>query len=191
MANKTSATQSTADQVVNGVNVTQLTQTIQAIRAQPTLADFKFRVNNTWVDGGYNRAQVGDFYGTGQEISHAKSFAFEADEPPVLLGTDKGANPVELLLTALSACMTTTLAYHAAARGIQLEAVESEYEGDIDLHGFLDLNPNVRKGYKEIRVTFKVKSDADEATLTELVKKSPVFDVVTRPTPVHITIVKA
>ncbi len=182
--------QAEANKIVNGVDVTRLIETIRAVQGQPELANFKFRVNNQWQDGSQNRASTTGFYGTCQEIDHAQPFDFKADEPPVLLGKGEGANPVEFLLTALSSCMTTTLAYHAAAQGIEIEGIESNYEGDIDLHGFLDLDPNVRKGFKEIRAQFKVKSDADKEKLTELVQKSPVFDIVTNPTPVKVSIVK-
>jgi uncharacterized OsmC-like protein len=175
--------------IVNGVNVTGLIETIRAVQKQPELADFKFRVNNEWQDGSQNRSSTKGFYGTCQEISHAQPFEFKADEPPVLLGKGEGANPVEFLLSALSSCMTTTLAYHAAANGIEIEGIESNYEGDIDLQGFLDLDPKARKGFKEIRAQFKVKSEADRKKLEELVKKSPVFDIVTNPTPVKVSVV--
>jgi len=107
-------------------------------------------------------------------------------EIPVLLGTDKGANPAKNILTPLSSRMTTSLVYHAAAQGINVEKVESDYEGDINLKGFLNLDPQVRKGYEEIRVQFKVKSDADKEKLNELVQNSPIYDVVTNPTPVKV-----
>lgn len=181
--------QAEANKIVNGVDVTKLVETIQAIQNQPELADFKFRVNNEWRDGSQNRATVQGFYGTCQEISQTRPFVFDADEPPVLLGKGEGANPVEYLLTALSCCMTTSLAYHAAAQGIEIEGIESSYEGDLDLKGFLGIDPNVRKGYKEIRAQFKVKSEADREKLAELIKMSPVFNVVTHPTPVKVTVV--
>lgn len=176
------------EKIMNGVNVTQLFETIKNVKNQPDLADFKFRAENTWINGGHNRITVNNYFGTQQEISRKQPFTFDADEPPVLLGGDKGANPVEYLLTALSSCMTTSLAYHAASRGIEIESISSKFEGDIDLKGFLDIDPKIRKGYKEIRVNFKVKSDAEAEQLEELLKKSPVYDVVTNPTPVKITI---
>jgi uncharacterized OsmC-like protein len=106
----------------------------------------------------------------------------------VLLGKDQGANPVEFVLHALAACLTTSLVYHAAARGIRLESVESQLEGDLDLQGFLGLSDQVRRGYKEIRVKFKVKSDASSEQLKELTKFSPVYDIVSNPVPVSIQI---
>ena len=113
--------QAETHKIVNGVDVTALAETIEAIQNQPELAEFKFRVNNEWQDGSQNRASTHGFYGTCQEISHAQPFEFQADEPPVLLGKGEAANPVEYLLTALSSCMTTSLAYHAAAQGIEAE----------------------------------------------------------------------
>ena len=102
---------------------TQQAETHKIVTASmsPELAEFKFRVNNEWQDGSQNRASTHGFYGTCQEISHAQPFEFQADEPPVLLGKGEAANPVEYLLTALSSCMTTSLAYHAAAQGIEAE----------------------------------------------------------------------
>ncbi len=174
---------------INGVNIDQLQETVQAVSDQPALAKFKFRANNQWQEGGHNKIRINGYYGTSQEIKRDKGFEFDADEPPVLLGSDKGANPAEYLLTALSSCMTTSLAYHAAAQGIEVESVESNFEGDIDLQGFLNLDPKVRKGYEEIRVQFKVKSDADKEKLNELVQNSPIYDVVRNPTPIKVEFV--
>jgi len=176
--------------VLNGVNVTKLGQTVEAIKQNPDIAQFKFRARNQWDNGGHNQATVDTFYGACQEMEHKDPFVFEADEPAVLLGEDEGANPVEFVLAGLSGCMTTTLAYHAASRGLGIEEISSEYEGDIDLHGLLDLDPNVRSGYQEIRVKFKVKGDVDEATVQELVRKSPVYDTLSKPVRIKIEVEK-
>lgn len=178
------------DTILNGVNVTKLGQTIEAIKQQPEIADFKFRARNKWDTGGHNVATVDTFYGTCQEMEHKQPFVMHADEPPVLLGEDQGANPVEFVLAGLSGCMTTTMAYHAAARGLKIDEISSEFEGDIDLQGLLDLDPNVRSGYREIRVKFKVKGDVDEETVKELVRKSPVYDTVANPVRIKIEVEK-
>ena len=184
------ATMNPTETIRNGVNVTKLGQTINAIRKQPEIAQFKFRARNQWDDGGHNQATIDTFYGACQEMSHREPFVMDADEPPVLLGEDNGANPVEFVLAGLSGCMTTTLAYHAASRGLNIDSISSEYEGDIDLHGLLDLDPNVRSGYSEIRVKFKVKGDADEATIQELVRKSPVYNTLAEPVRIKIEVEK-
>jgi uncharacterized OsmC-like protein len=181
--------QAETNKIVNGVDVTRLTETIEAIQNQPELASFKFRADNEWRDGSQNRTTIKGFYGTCEEINHPQPFELNADEPPVLLGKGEQANPVEYLLTALSSCMTTSLAYHAAAQGIEVEGIESSYEGDLNAQGFLNLDPKVRNGFREIRAQFKVKSDADKVKLTELILKSPVFDIVTNPTPVKLSVV--
>lgn len=179
--------QSTISTVMNGVDVERLGQTIQAIQKDSGLAKSQFRATNRWVSGGHNRSSIQGFYAAGQEdTSRTKPFVLDADEPPALLGQDKGANPVEFVLHALAACVTTSLVYHAAARGIKLESVESQLEGDLDLRGFLGLSEQVRRGYKEIRVKFNVKSDASPEQLEELTKFSPVYDIVSSPVPVSI-----
>jgi uncharacterized OsmC-like protein len=125
-------------------------------------------------------------------IQRSQPFVFEKDEPPVLLGEDHGANPVEYVLAALDGCLTTSLIYHAAAQGIKIDEVETSFSGDLNLHGFLWLNENIRNGYEKIKVTFKIKADASKEKLQELVqlaqKRSPVFDIVSNPTPVEVSL---
>lgn len=183
--------QQTEARMVNGVNVGQLMDTIDAVGQTPTIASFTFRSENNWVDGGLNRSRIQNFYGAGEEQMRSEAFELAADEPPVLLGSDKGANPVEFVLHGLAACLTTSMVYHAAARGIEIEEIESRFEGDLDLRGFLGLDDKVRNGYENIRVTFSVKtkdgSGAEE--LVELAKqRSPVFDIVTHGVPVSVNV---
>ena len=181
----------TLPKLVNGVNVDDLSATVEAVKAAPAIAKFKFRLRNQWQGASQNTSTVGTFHGAGQEQHRQKPFVLRADEPAILLGTDTAANPVEHLLHALASCLTTSMVYHAAARGIQIEEVESSFEGDIDLHGFLDLDPKVRKGYQGIRVNFKLKADAPEEQLQEIVRlgtgHSPVFDSLTNGVPVSVT----
>ena len=126
-----------------------------------------------------------------QNIDHQKDFHISADEPELLLGNDMGANPVELALSALASCLTTTLIYHAAARGITIRAVESELEGDLDLRGFLGMSDSVRRGYKNIGVKMRVDADASQDMLDELIElamqRSPVFDIISNPVNVVVT----
>ena len=175
----------------NGVNVPQLMQTIQAIQQDPTLAQFQFRARNRWLGGTHNRAIVKDFYGAGKEDDlRTDPYVMDCDEPPVLTGKDEGANPVEYLLAALSGCVTTTMAVHAASRGIEIDSIEPKLEGDLDVRGFMGLSKDVPTGYQRIRITMKVKTDADAQKLKELAMFSPVYGTITRPTPVEIDIVK-
>lgn len=174
---------------VNGVDVGQLETTIDAIQQTPEIAKFTFRATNKWVTGGHNRSTIKEFYGACQEdTTRTEPFEFDADEPPVLLGKDAGANPAEFVLHSLASCLTTSLVYHAAARGIKIEGVESKLEGDIDLHGFLGLSKDIRKGYQNINVKFRVKSDADPELLRELCNQSPVFDIISNPVPVNVSV---
>jgi len=180
--------------IVNGVNVTRLFETIELIKDNPEIAKFRFRATNKWVDGTHNRGTVKSFYGALQEDDTRKALIFEIDEPPVLLGNNYGANPVEYLLVGLSGCLTTSMIAHAAARGIKIRSVESRYEGDLDLQGFLGLSETIPVGFKEIRVTFKIDADIPEQEKEELIqmaqKYSPVFNTVTRPVPVRVSLDK-
>jgi uncharacterized OsmC-like protein len=181
-------------QIVNSVPVDQLMEKMEAIRQEPKIAKFVFRAENGWREGAYNRATVNGFHGALEDHTRATPFTLDQDEPPVLLGQDRGANPVEYLLAALSGCLTTSLVYHAAARGVELTKVESSYEGNLDARGFLGMDENVRNGYEGIRVKFEVEGDASDDVLDELVRvaqeRSPVFDVVTNGTPVTVERVK-
>lgn len=177
-------------QNVNGVDVEKLFETIDAIKQQPNLAAFKFRLTNQWLCGGHNRSAIKNFYGVGQKTDHNPEFILDADEPPILLGADQGPNPVEYLLHALTACVTSALVYHAAAKGVQIKEIESRTEGEIDLRGFLGLDDSIRRGYQSIRIKFKIKADVPDEQLEELCRLgptySPVFDTITRSVPVEV-----
>lgn len=177
--------------VMNGVDVEKLFETINTLRGMPNLAEFKFRSRNRWIEGGHNRSTVLNVYGAGEEQpQRSEPFVLDADEPPLLLGTDKGPNPVEYLLHALTACVTTAIVYHAAAKGVKIEELESRTEGDIDLRGFLGIDDSVPRGYKNIRMKFKMKADVPEEKLEEICRMgssySPVFDTVTRAVQVDV-----
>jgi uncharacterized OsmC-like protein len=179
--------------ITNGVNVTALFETIDAVKETPDLAKSKFRARHKWIDGGFARTTIQDFYTAGQEdTSRSKPFYLDHDEPPVLLGFNRGVNPVEYAISALAGCLTTGMVYHAAARGIEIQEIEAHLEGDLDLQGFLGLRDDVRRGYENIRVHFRIKADAPDETLEELIqmaqKYSPVFDIVTNPTPVTVSV---
>ncbi len=184
----TQALKTTEPVTRNGVNVTALFETIDAVKKDPAIAEFRFAASNRWLGGDRNRTTVTGFYGAKQDQPHATPFELECGEPPVLLGADRGANPVEHLLNALAGCLTTTMAYHAAARGIDIGAIDSVLEGDLDLRGFLGISNDVRKGYREIRVKMRVQSKASPKLLGELAQYSPVYDVVSNSLPVQVSV---
>jgi uncharacterized OsmC-like protein len=167
--------------VINGVDIDALMGTVNAIKGDPGLGACRFRASNTWLSGNHNRSTVTGFHGARQEIAHRQTFTLDADEPAILAGNDAGANPVEHLLHALASCLTTSMVAHAAVRGIEIEELQSELEGDIDLRGFLGLALDVPKGYTEIRAKFRVKARPEDVDrLRELAKFSPVFNTITR-----------
>ena len=181
------------EKIRNGVDTEVMFGTLDAIKAQPELGTFHFRARNNWIGGAHNRTTIKDFYGAGQEdSSRAESFVVDAGEPAILLGTDTGPNPAEYLLHALAACLTTTLVYIAAARGVHLTKVESTLEGDIDVQGCLGLSDEHRNGFEQIRVSFRIEGDAPEEKLREVVERaqarSAVYDMVTHGVPVAVSV---
>jgi uncharacterized OsmC-like protein len=184
----------TARTARNGVDVPTLFATLDAVKASPEIADFQFRASNTWISGTHNRSTIQGFYGAGQEdTSRTEPFAYDADHPAVLVGTGKGPTPVEFLLHAIAACLTSGLANIASARGINLHRVTSTVEGDIDLLGILGLSAEVRNGYRQIRVNLVVEGDASAEQLAALVEqsrqRSAVYDVLANGTDVAVDVV--
>lgn len=175
---------------LNGVDLDTLMGTVNAIQAEPALGISKFRASNTWLSANHNRSTVTGFYAAKQEIAHVQTFTMDADEPAILAGGDQGANPVEYLLHALASCLTTSIVAHAAVRGIEIEELESELEGDIDLNGFLGLDAEMPKGFTEIRVRFRVKADPkDMDNIKQLAMFSPVFNTITKSARVDVDVV--
>ena len=191
MSNQSTTTQTPThtDGYLNGVHLETLQGTVNAIAGDPAMGQCKFRASNTWLGGAHNRTRITGFYGASQEIAHRQSYELHADEPPILAGHDVGANPVEHLLNALAACVTTSMVAHAAVRGIRIESLESELEGDIDLRGFLGLDASVPKGFTDIRVNFRVKTDPENIdTLKKLSTFSPVLNTLTHGANVNIQV---
>jgi uncharacterized OsmC-like protein len=175
--------------VKNGVDLDVLGGTVAAIKDDEVLGHAKFRVRNAWLDANHNVSTISGFYGARQEISHKQEFAIHADEPPILAGGDDAPNPVEILLSSLASCLTTSLVAHAAVNNIEIRSLESEIEGDLDLNGFLGLNPRVPKGFTDIRVIIRVDADSEnEAKLRRLALFSPVFNTLTSGVPVSVAI---
>ena len=179
----------TSDGTINGIHMETLQGTVNAIEQEPDLGQCRFRARNKWLGGNRNSTTITGFYGARQEIAHKQVFELQADEPPILAGSDEGANPVEHLLNALAACVTTSMVAHAAVRGIHIEELESEIEGDIDLRGFLGLADDVPKGFTDIRIKFRVKADIDNMErLKRLASYSPVFNTLTQGAKVDIQV---
>ena len=167
----------------------QLFGVIEAVKSTPSIADFQFRIHNNWENGGYNVNTVGNFHDA-CETQTRDGFTVGNAEHQILLREDQSPNPVEYVLHALAGCITTSLVYHAAALGHRITKVESTLEGDLDLHGFLGMDANVRNGYKNIRMSLKVEGNVPEQTLTELIElaqaRSPVYDIVSNPVPISV-----
>jgi uncharacterized OsmC-like protein len=176
----------------HGVDTPTLLATIEAVRSQPALAQFKFRATSRWIRGTHSVSRVESFDGAGGTHAHRFERTYDADHPAVLVGSDEGPTPVEFLLLALAACITAGIANIAAARRVTLTEVESTVEGEIDLQGILGLSAQTRNGYQGIRASFRVRGDAPAEKLREIVDqsraRSAVLDVLTNGVPVAIEV---
>ncbi|MEK6248118.1 MAG: OsmC family protein [Planctomycetales bacterium] len=175
----------------NGLDMEALVGTVEAVKQDPSLGAFEFRATNQWINGGENRSRIKEFYGAGSEDeSRIDAFEFTNGEPPVLLGANEGANPVEFLLHALAGCVTTTTVLHAAARGIQIERLSTELVGTIDVQGLLALDDAVPVGYEQIQIKMDIKADCSDEELDDLLAfakdHSPVCNTICRPVPVTV-----
>jgi uncharacterized OsmC-like protein len=185
-------TEAPTRQPMNGVNTPALFATINAVDGQRELAKFRFRSTNRWLGGTHTRNYVSTYYGAGGDQEHVKEFTVDTDHPQLFAADDNAPLPVELVLTALASCITAGIATVAAARRVELYSVESTIEGEMDVQGILGLSPDVRNGFSNIRIDFKVEGDATEEKLQAIVEqskaRSAVFDIVTNGLPVQTTV---
>ena len=184
-----STTESAAD---NGVNTQALLDARAALTDAPEAAEFTWRATNEWQRGTHSRTTIQQFSGLGEDHSHKSTFEYDADHPEVFAAEDQAPTPVEFLLVGLSSCLTAGVAAVAQNRGIQLNSVKATVEGDMNILGILGADPEVRNGYKSIRVNFEIDADADADEVAALVaqsqKRSAVFDALTNPTNITVTV---
>jgi uncharacterized OsmC-like protein len=179
-------------QANNGVDVMALLGAREALKNAPQAAQFKWRASCEWLRGTHSRSQIGSFFGLGAEQARDKTFAVEADHPRVFASEDHAPTPVELVLSGLASCLMAGVAAVAQRRGIQLHSVRASLEADMDLQGILGIDDDVRNGFGAIRVHFDIQADASEDDIKALVaqsqKRSAVFDIVTNPTSVIVSV---
>lgn len=163
------------------------------MKENPDLAKCKFRSETEWINGGHSQTRIQGFYAAGQEdTSRTQLFVLNGDEPPMLLGENHGPNAVEAVLPALASCLAVGFIYNATAMGIRVESLTFKLEVDLDLHAFLGLSEQTRPGYENIKLTYRVKSDAPREKIIELCnyvqKTSPVLDIILNPVPVTVAL---
>ena len=177
----------------NGVNVDALLGARAAFAETPEIAQFTWRSSVTWENGTHSRSEVESFYGFTDEQKHHTSFTLDADHPLQFAAQDKGPTPVEYVLVGLGACLTAGVAAVAQQRQIQLRSVKATLSADMDLHGILGADPDVRNGFSGVKVDYEIDADASpedvQAIVAQSQKRSAVFDIVTNPTDVSVTVV--
>ncbi len=178
--------------VNNGVNVAALLEAREALTAAPEGAQFMWRATCEWKNGTHSHSTVEGFFGLGEEQKHKTTYTFDADHPEIFASEDNGATPVELVLVGLASCLTAGVAAIAQHREIQLRSVTATLEGSMDVQGILGIDSDVRNGFGDIKVHFKIDADATDDELKALVaqsqKRSAVYDAVTNPTNVTVEV---
>ena len=175
-------------QTVNGVDTEQVKTLAEKIQNDAEYGKFIFRANNHWINGSRNRSSIQGFFAGGKEDqSRTQALVVDADQPDFLGGDNTAPNPVEHLLHSLDSCLTTTLVYHAAVQGVQIDEVKTSSEGDLNAQGFFGISDTVAKGYQSIRVNMHVKSDASSDELTKMAMHSPVFEMLSNAVPVEFS----
>ena len=179
--------------VNNGVNVQALLDAREALKGAPEATKFTWRASCKWKNGTHSNTSVESFFGLGEEQKHKKASSFDADHPEIFASEDKGITPIEYVLVGLASCLTAGVAAVAQNRGVQLRSVESTLEGKMDIRGILGMDSDVRNGYDDIKVTFKIDADASkkdiEAIVAQSQKRSAVYDVITNPVNVTVEVV--
>ena len=180
------------DIATNGVNVAALLGAREALKDAPEAASFKWRATSEWVKGTHNRATVDGFFGLGEEQKHRQTYTFESDHPEIFASQDNGATPVEFILVGLAGCLTAGIAAVAQNRNIQLHSVKATLEAGMNIQGILGADPDVRNGFDGIKVHYDIDADASADDIAALVaqsqKRSAVFDIVTNPTNVFVSV---
>jgi len=178
--------------VDNGVNVEALLEAREALAGAPEAAQFTWRASSKWENGVHSTTSIQNFFGLGEEQSHKTEAVFDADHPEVFAASDNGITPIEYLLVGLASCLTAGVASVAQNRGIQLRSIESTVEGNHDIRGILGVDADVRNGFNDVKVTFKIDADASrqeiEALVAQSQKRSAVFDALTNPTEVAVEV---
>ncbi len=179
--------------VDNGVNVEALLGAREAFADAPEIARFQWRSTVSWVNGTHSHAGVETFFGFGEEQQHRTSFGFDIDHPLQFAAQDNGITPVEYVLVALGGCLTAGIAAVAQQRQIQLRSVRASVTAEMDLHGILGADPEVRNGFSGVRVDYDIDADASheeiEALVAQSQKRSAVYDVITNPVNVTVEVV--
>ncbi|NIP32271.1 MAG: OsmC family peroxiredoxin [Candidatus Dadabacteria bacterium] len=177
--------------ILNGVNVDKISSTVEAIKKDHEIASFKFKNRNKWITGGLNRSVIKEFDGACQTFGN-REFVIDNDQPDILLSNNAAPTPFEHLLHALAGCITTTLVYHASAKGVEIYDMETKFTGDIDLRGVLGLPGAKRNGFEEIKAEVSVKADISENEIEELVQhalnRAPLFDTLTNGVPIKVDV---
>ena len=156
---------------------------------QPEMAKATFSVKSEWNGGFSVTSSSKGFRIGGQNIERNTEYRTQYDFPNQLSGEGRGPTVCESCMGSLAACLTQTIVAHATSRGIQIDGINIDVEGDVDLRGFTGISNDVRPGAQQFRVNINIKStNASKEQINELheigKRFSPAFDTLTNGTSV-------
>jgi len=154
------------EQPLNGLDLTALNGMVEAIGQDKNNARVSFSVTTHWAGQARSETIVETFALGGEEIRCAHRIP--ADEPEQLLGTGTAPNPQQLLLAAFNACLVVGYVAGASLRGIELQSVEIETHGELDLRGFLAMREDVPPGHRALDYSVRVKGDGTAEQFAEI-----------------------
>ena len=176
----------------NGVNVQALLDARAALAETPAAAQFTWRASSKWTSGVHSTITVQDFFGLGEEQSHKIENEFDSDHPEIFAAEDNGITPIEYLLVGLAGCLSAAWRRSHRIAGFSCARSSRPSRGSHDLRGFLGVDSDVRNGFNDIKVTFTIDADASreeiEALVAQSQKRSAVFDALSNPTEVTVTV---
>ena len=159
-------TKTTEPTVVNGINVDDLFALIDDVKRDASKGRTNWHVTTTWQGQARSRAEIESYEIGGKKVP--RRFSIDIDEPRELGGSNRFANPQDHLIAALNACMTVGYVAQCAVRGITLESLAIETDGEIDLRGFLGIDPGVAQGYEDLSYTVHIKGDGTKEQFAEV-----------------------
>ncbi len=179
----------TLEYIVNGIDTNRIVELATSMAQDDNFGQFRFRANNHWIDGSRSQTSIKDFFaGGGERTERTHKLVVDADQPVYLGGQNTAPNAVEHYLHALVSCLSTTIVAHASVRGIPLKSLRIGAEGGMDARGFFGVSDDVNRGYEMVSVDIQANTAASEEILLELIRYSPVYELVAKAIPVEMNI---
>lgn len=165
---------------INGIDVTILNNLSQDLVNHPKQGLISFSSNTKWQEGMRSVTSFSEYKKNGKIVHENRRLSLQGDESSHVGGSDTAPGAIEELMYATGTCIASAASAKAALMGVKLNKIVVSQETDIDLHGFLALDPNVRPGVLNWKTQIQIGGDASEEMLQRIAQwayeYSPVSD---------------